>query len=266
MRNNCASKLYWLGNVAKTRIIYEILENTPEGIPVTIFDYGCGDGGDWPSILRDYPYLHLVGFEPGTSSFKKAVKRLTGYDAEILTGDAMSKLNINADFIVSFSVFEHVVNKNLFLQHAKRILSPGGSFYLNYDDGHFRNMLDLAEPVTWLPAIRACLRTLVSPLFAGVGRESGYQRRVCAALADRLMFEHGFTIERVDYHNLLSLKELAKTIPESQSEAFSQWWLDVELELNQRFCYSLEDKRFGDYVNLSRQMVSRTLCLRHHPV
>lgn len=261
--SECASKLYWLGNVAKTRIVLEVLEQSSRTAPVTIFDYGCGDGGDWPSILRDHPHLHLVAFEPGAASFGKAVKRLAGYDAAILTGDAMSTLNISADYIVSFSVFEHVVDPNLFLRHAKRILAPGGCFYLNYDDGHFRNVLDLAEPGTWLSALRARLRTLASPGLAGMGREAGYQQRVGAAVADRLVFEHGFVIERVDYHNLLSLKELAKTIPDAQRETFSRWWLDVELTLNQQFCHRLDGERFGDHVNLSRQMVSRTLCLRH---
>lgn len=263
--SECAIKLYWLGNVAKTRIVLEVLEKSSGTAPITIFDYGCGDGGDWPSILRDHPRLRLVAFEPGADSFGKAVKRLAGCDAEILTGDAMSTLDISADYIVSFSVFEHVVDPDLFLRHAKRILAPGGCFYLNYDDGHFRNVLNLAEPGTWLPALRARLRTLVSPALAGMGREADYQQRVDAAVADRRVFEHGFAIERVDYHNLLSLKELVKTIPDSQREMFSRWWLEVELALNRQFRYRLDDERYGDHVNLSRQMLSRTLCLRHRP-
>ena len=75
-----ASSLYWLGNVAKTRIVLEVLEQSSGSAPVTIFDYGCGDGGDWPSILRDHPHLRLVAFEPGADSFGKAVKRLAGCD------------------------------------------------------------------------------------------------------------------------------------------------------------------------------------------
>jgi SAM-dependent methyltransferase len=258
-----ASNLYWLGNVAKTRIVLELLEQSFGTKRVTIFDYGCGDGGDWPRILRDHPHLHLVAFEPGADSYGKAVKRLAGCSAEILTGDAMSTLNIRADYIVSFSVFEHVVDSDLFLRNAKRVLAPWGCFYLNYDDGHFRNVMDLAEPATWLPALRARLRTLISPWLAGIGWEAGYQQRFSAAVADRLVFEHGFVIERVDYHNLLSLKELAKVIPDGQRELFSHWWLDVELALNRQFCHRLDGERFGDHVNLSRQMVSRTLCLRH---
>lgn len=261
--SECSVKLYWLGNVAKTRIVQEVLEKSAGATPLTIFDYGCGDGGDWPSILHDHPHLRLIAFEPGGDSFGKAVKRLAGCNAEVLTGDAMTTLDISADYIVSFSVFEHVVNQNTFLCHAKRILAPGGCFYLNYDDGHFRNVLDLAEPATWLQALRARLRTLVSPVLAGMGREAGYQQRVNAVVADRLVTDLGFAIERIDYHNLLSLKELAKTIPESQREAFSRWWLDVELTLNQKFSCGLDAERYGDNLNLSRQMVSRTLCLRH---
>jgi len=264
--SECEGKLYWLGNVAKTRIVLEILEQSSGAAPVTIFDYGCGDGGDWPRILRDHPHLHLIAFEPGAAAFDKAVRRLAGYDAEILTGDAMPMLNISVDYIVSFSVFEHVVAPDLFLRHAKRILAPGGSFYLNYDDGHFRNVLNLAEPTTWLPALRARLRTLISPWLAGMGSETGYQQRVVAAVADQLVLERGFVIERVDYHNLLSLKELAKTIPDVQQEAFSRWWLDVELALNEQFCHQLDGECFGDHMNLSRQMVSRTLYLRHSSV
>jgi SAM-dependent methyltransferase len=258
------SSLYWFGNVAKTRIILELLEISYRNGPLTIFDYGCGQGGDWPNILHDHPQLRLVAYEPCTDSYSTAVKRLVGCNAEIFTGDSISTLDIRADYIVSFSVFEHVVDPSLFLRHAKRILASDGCFYLNYDDGHFRNVLDLAQPVTWLPAVRARFRTFVSPLMARIGMQRGYQQRVEAAVADRLAFEHGFAVERIDYHNLFSLKELAKTIPDSQREFFLRWWLDVEMTLNQQFCYQLDRRHsFGDDINLSRQMLSRTLCLRH---
>lgn len=40
------SKLYWLGNVAKIKIINDIATQIPVGTKTLIFDYGCGDGGD----------------------------------------------------------------------------------------------------------------------------------------------------------------------------------------------------------------------------
>lgn len=255
--------LYWLGNVAKTRIISELVARHPGPAPVTVFDYGCGDGGDWPRILADFSHLRLVAYEPGAHAYRKARQRLAGCNAEILTGDAMATLQLQADVIVSFSVFEHVVAPVTFLRHAKRVLAPGGIFYLNYDDGHFRNVLDLADKATWLSAIRARLRTLVSPFLARFGHQTGYQRRVEAAAADQLVAECGFAVERVDYHNLLSLKDLAKAMPSQLREDYSRWWLETEMELNRRFAVAWNEPRYGDSSNLWRQMVSRTLCLRH---
>lgn len=258
-----SERLYWLGNVAKTRIISELLAHCQGPELVTVFDYGCGDGGDWPRILGDNPHLRLVAFEPGAAAYRKACERLRGFNAKILTRDAMDSLDLQAEYIVSFSVFEHVVDQVHFLQNAKRVLAPGGLFYLNYDDGHFRNLLDLADSATWLPALRARLRTLVSPLLAAFHRETGFQRRVVAAAVDHLVAESGFRIERVDYHNLLSLKDLAKSVPESLREDYARWWLATELSLNDQFAIALEESHFGDSINLWGQMVSRTLSLRH---
>lgn len=256
-------RLYWLGNAAKSRVIDEILASNPGPEPVTVFDYGCGDGGDWPSILSEHPKLRLVGYEPYVPSCRKARERLRNHAAEILTGNDIDALPIKADYIVSFSVFEHVVHRADFLRHAKRILGPNGMFYLNYDDGHFRNFLDVSRPATWMPALRAWGRTAVSRPFAAFGLQSHYQRRVSAVDADRLVVESGFRIERVDYHNLICLKDLAKAMPEGHRQRYAAWWLDAEKMLNEQFHVHLPENRFGDSSNLWQQMLSRTLCLRH---
>lgn len=259
-----SQRLYWLGNAAKSRVIAEILAASPGPGPVTIFDYGCGDAGDWPHILADHPHLQLVGYEPYAPSCRRALERLNGYAAEMLSGNDIATLAIKADYIVSFSVFEHVVRRAEFLRRAKRILAPGGLFYLNYDDGHFRNLLEVSRPVTWLPALRAWARTVLSEPLATLGRQSHYQRRVMAEDADRLVTEAGFCIERVDYHNLICLKDLAKAMPKDLQQAFAQWWLGAEQTLNERFRAELATSLYGDHTNLWRQMLSRTLRLRHH--
>jgi len=256
-------KLYWLGNIAKTRIIDDILHSSSDrGGNVTIFDFGCGDGGDWPTILSENPFLYLVGYEPAEIS-KRAIERLTGHNAQILTGDAILKLEIAADFIVSFSVFEHVVNKISYLNHAKRLLSKNGVFYLNYDDGHFRNMLDLSNSSTWLPAIRSWFRTIISPSLAKLGVQTKYQQRVMQEEANQLVLDAGFQIYGVDYHNLASLKDLFKSIPYEQREAFAHVWLNLEHTLNRYFTYKDPSPINGDNINLWQQMPSRTLRLRH---
>lgn len=96
-------KLYWLGNATKSRVIAEILAASPGPEPVTIFDYGCGDGGDWPHILADNPHLQMVGYEPYTPSSSLARKRLNGYAAKILGGEEIAELAMQADYIVSLA-------------------------------------------------------------------------------------------------------------------------------------------------------------------
>jgi SAM-dependent methyltransferase len=257
------SRMYWVGNVAKSGIIGEIFDAHPGPASITIFDYGCGEGGDWPRVLADYPHVRLVGYEPHEPSARRARARLQGLQAEIHTGDAIETLNLSADCIVTFSVFEHVVDRKQFLAHAKRLLAPSGVFYLNYDDGHFRDRLDLADIGTWSPALRAFARTVISGPAAAVGQRSKYQRRVEARDADRLAAAAGFRIERVDYHNLLDLKGLAKTLPLELQEDYVRWWLAAERTLNDRFLVHLATPRYGDTANLWNQMVTRTLLLRH---
>ncbi len=256
-------RLYWVGNVAKSRVIDEILSAQAASGPIRIFDYGCGGGGDWKRILSDHSHLRLVGYEPNEESAARARRNLSGLPAEIFTADAIQTLDLTADYIVSFSVFEHVVDRRQFLAHAKRLLAPAGVFYLNYDDGHFRNWLDLAQINTWLPALRSLARTLVSGPAASIGRHSKYQRRVAASEANCLVVEAGFHIVRIDYHNMSDLKELAKTMPKDLQEEYTRWWMAAEKELNTRFRLDLARPRYGDLTNLWQHMGTRTLILRH---
>ena len=254
-----SQKHYWLGNVAKNRVISKILGDNLDTLKIIIFDYGCGDGGDWPQVLRDNDYLQLVGYEPNRPKYERAVYRLANLNAELFTGDTIESLDIKADYIVSFSVFEHVVNKMEYLYHARRLLADHGLFFLNYDDGHFRNVLDLQDYTTWIPAIRPRFRTLISPLMAKLGDESNYQRRVIAEEVDQMVKRAGFSIEQVDYHNLACLKGLAKSIPDYKKQDFSSWWLDTEITLNDQFKFAMPNRNKGDHINLWLQMASRTI-------
>lgn len=52
-------RMYWVGNVAKSRIIGEILDAHP-ATTITILDCGCGDGGDWRRVLADRPDIRMA--------------------------------------------------------------------------------------------------------------------------------------------------------------------------------------------------------------
>jgi SAM-dependent methyltransferase len=254
------ARLYWYGNAAKIEIVEEIL-TAAAGRPVTVFDYGCGDAGDWPQILRDHPNVRLIGYEPGPNA-AVAAERLKGLDARISTGDDIETIQGPAGYIVSFSVFEHVYDRAAYLRHAKRILAPGGVFMLNYDDGHFRNVVDLARLREAIPEVRSRLHNILQPLLGAVGVRGNYQRRVPRGEADALIAAAGFAVAREAYHNVRSLKLLARGIAEEKRQDYARFWIGVEQELNRRFL-DRGNESMGDDANLWREMMSRTLWLRH---
>lgn len=254
--------LYWLGNSAKTKIIRDILQKTQNDQEVIIFDYGCGSGGDWPSILANHPNIKLFGYEPSQKSFELAKQRLGSFDAQLMTGESIDQLPCKADFIVSFSVLEHVYDKSHYLSTAKKYLNNNGLFYLNYDDGHFRNYLDLNQPNLWWYEIKEWIRNLLAQPLASVGKYSLFQQRVECRTIDELVNKFGFSAVEIFYSNLRSFKSLCKTLPKDKQEDFSIMWLEVEDTLNTKF--SLEGTIYlGDPTNIWSEMGSRTLVLRH---
>lgn len=254
--------LYWLGNSAKTKIIQDILEKILPNQEIVIFDYGCGSGGDWPSILANHPNIKFIGYEPSKKSFELAQKRLSKFDIQLLTADTISKLDFQADFIVSFSVLEHVYDRKFYLETAKKVLASQGLFYLNYDDGHFRNYLSLNEPNLFGSQIKEWINNLLAKPCASVGLVSYFQKRVERKDIDELVQEAGFSILQNFYSNLSSFKSLSKTLSPDKQKDFSILWLEVEEMLNDKFSQEGENY-YGDSTNLWSQMCSRTLVLQH---
>jgi SAM-dependent methyltransferase len=259
------NRLYWPGNSAKTIVIDEILRRAGDvqNEEILIFDYGCGGGGDWPAVLTDYPRLHLVGYDPDRKSYQTAGARLKGLKADIFTGNELQTLSFKADFIVSFSVFEHVYDRRRYLQTARKHLAEYGIFFLNYDDGHFRNTLDLNAPGLWPGQLKAWLHNLLAEPLARVGRTHLYQARVNRSRVDKLVSESGFQVVKAFYSNLGLLKGMFKTIPDDRREDFTRLWLDLESELNASFLVESRRETWGDTANLWQFMVSRTLVLCH---
>jgi SAM-dependent methyltransferase len=259
------TKLYWLGNAAKAKCIGEILRTVchhPAG-DILVFDYGCGNGGDWPSILADYPSIHLIGYDPSVEMIRAARTRLKGFNAKLLTGDELDVQQFKAHFIVSFSVLEHVYHRKTYLQTAKKHLRDDGTFYLNYDDGHFRNCLDLSRPEIWLQQIRGWLHNVLAYPLARLGIKSNFQARVERLAIDQLIAALGFRVVDVYYSNLTNFKRLYRTLPDDRCEAFMRLWMSIEDELNSRFLVESKEASLGDKSNLWRFMGSRTLVLQH---
>lgn len=254
-----AEKLYWLGNVAKVRVIREILRRS-RGRAV-VFDYGAGTGGDWPQILADHPQLELIAYEPCAPSAKKLRQLQSNRRATVV--EDLEAAQIQADYIVSFSVFEHVYDRRAYLTAARRRVADNGVMFLNYDDGHFRQSCDLSRPRTWPNALIEHTQNILAPLWPKIGRKHLYQARVNRNDCDALLAATGWRTADERYENLASYKQLSKAIPPDEASKFAHFWLESEERLNQDFRRQITPDR-GDATNLWREMASRTLEL--HPV
>lgn len=261
LQSDEARLLFWPGNIAKARIVGEILERAA-GRPVTVLDFGCGNLGQWPQVMRSHTTLRLIGYEPDPRAIAEALERARGLNAEVWGGDGLEKLTGDYDYIVSFSVFEHIHDRAGYLRTASRLLASHGTFFLNYDDGHFRHCLDPEAPAASLRMTREWLKNSLAPLWLWVGLTRWYQSRVTRSEADRLVREAGFVVRSERYENLLSFKDLAKTLPPEKRVEFADFWKEVEEVLNRRFLVHGEP-RLGDSANLWSVLGSRTLELVH---
>lgn len=255
--------MYWPGNAAKMEVLARLVGRLKSrDRPLKVFDYGCGSGGDWPRILAEVEGFELVGYEPHEKSANEARRRLGG-SARVLSGDSLSSLDLAADVIVSFSVFEHVHDRPAYLATAKRLLAPGGTFYLNYDDGHFRVALDVDRPGDWMHQGRVLMHNAMAPALARLGRTANYQKRVERADADAMVAAAGLCAEEAFYSNLGSAKALYKGLPEDRRQVFCRAWVDFERKVNETCLFEMPEMERGDTASLWSVMPSRTLVLRH---
>jgi SAM-dependent methyltransferase len=202
----------WFGNAAKMRIIGRITD----GQPKAVLDYGAGTGAAWAQVLRHHREIDLVCFEP---DLKRAAV-LRG-NVPVVYDLCPSDITERFDIIVSFSVLEHVYRRRAYLTHCHRLLKPGGTLFLNYDNGHFRSPGSRMEAV----------RNLLAPILPYIGMVNHYQASVLPEEADRLVAEAGFAVAEDRYENLPAFKAMARTV--TDRAAFGRLWLDAEARLNE---------------------------------
>ena len=259
--SSSVEKIFSTGNSAKTKILARILEESA-GRSILVFDYGCGVAPGWHQILDNYRNARYVGYDPDERSVEVAREALDGLNASVYTGKAIDEMAFKADYVTSLSVFEHVRDRVGYLRNAKRLLARDGTFFLNYDDGHFRSSINLDSPKTWYDGLRTWLHNKLSGTLAFAGYMSQFQSRVERWEVDGLVEDVGFMQTEAFYNNLACLKELYKNIDVDNRAALAELWVRFEDALNAEF---LEDGdcQWGDTANLWRVMRSRTLVLRH---
>lgn len=212
-------------------------------------------------MLNEIDNIKLYAFDPEPEALSEAQNKLESYNVEFLSTKALKNASFQADVIVSFSVYEHVYERENYLNTAFDHLESDGTFYLNYDDGHFRNTLSLNEPRKWYREVKVWVKNLLVEPLASIGLKSFYQSRVPRDRIDRAVKEAGFEISEAFYSNLEDFKGFVKTLSEDKKQQFMKFWIDTEKRLNDEFRLETSETNL-DPCNLWEIMGSRTLVLR----
>jgi cyclopropane fatty-acyl-phospholipid synthase-like methyltransferase len=153
----------WYGNIAKMRIIDEIVSSPGDKV---VLDFGAGTGGGWADTLQHHPEIKLYCYEPSRSAVTLA-ERVPS--ANIISQEKLNDGSLNVDYIVSFSVLEHVYDRRAYLEAVHKHLAKSGKLFLNYDDGHFRKALDLNAPAHWADNLREHLTNTWANVWPNLG-------------------------------------------------------------------------------------------------
>jgi 2-polyprenyl-3-methyl-5-hydroxy-6-metoxy-1,4-benzoquinol methylase len=248
---------YAQGNAAKAMVIDEIIDCS-RNESITIFDFGCGDGGQWTGALHDHDNISYIGYEPVAEQAARAEQQLPN---RVLIESGDQPPSVEADYVVSFSVLEHVVEREAYIDTLSRSLAPDGVAYLNYDDGHFRNTLDLNHPGRWPRQIKAWAHAHIGPLFAALGDSRRYQRRVQSANLHRHLSAAGLQVERSYFNNIADLKGIAGNVPPESRDDYTRRWVAFEKEINDMLGDTEGATTDGDDRLLWDAALSRTLVL-----
>lgn len=96
----------------------------------TILDFGCGNGEQTRSFVRDFPLV--VGADVGAPFLRAFRDRMrdeegTGVVAALrYDGRRLPLADHSVDQVVSFEVLEHVEDENAALSEIARVMAPGG--------------------------------------------------------------------------------------------------------------------------------------------
>lgn len=194
------------------------------GGSVSILDLGCGTARNFVALLKKHPGVRYVGVEPSPAACEQARHNLQGLNGTIHVMDGYDvdkSLNETFDVVVSFSVLEHVYQRERYLRCAKACLKAGGYFLINYDAGHFRHSTR-----------RDRVKNVIGPLFARAGNERYYQAFVPENEFQRIVQGVGFRVVDAKFFNS-GLKGIHKLIPNEHEAEYMEKWLGFEVWLNE---------------------------------
>lgn len=225
----------------------------------TVLDLGCGEAGYWAAPLLKNPNLKLSLFEPDKDRLRRASERISGKNLSYFSD--LREISSKFDLIFSFSVLEHVWDKDLFFKNISNLLEQDGEAIINYDDGHFRSHVYRNRSAFY--RTKNQLKTKLGPLWKVLGDYSKFQSPVNPQEVIRLLDKHGLYITHQEYSLLEDFKKFGKGLNQSELDAIYEALKNFELVLNKTYNQKyLGIEAFGQHNDLWSVMMSRTLLIK----
>jgi ubiquinone/menaquinone biosynthesis C-methylase UbiE len=132
---NCWSVTYedsWLQYLYFDRIHNGVLGLVDlKSTPGDIVDVGCGTGRLLRKIRERWPDARLTGIDPAEGMVKKAREMMPDSAFIVSSAESIPLPDTSADLIFSTTSFHHWSDQGQALREIRRILRPGGQFYLS---------------------------------------------------------------------------------------------------------------------------------------
>lgn len=114
--------------------IPKILKQHLQTIPISLADFGCGDG-PWFNILQREGYItadqpvFAIDLEP--QRLRRVQERFPWISIIVAPADSVPQIATGMlDLVISTMVMEHVPDETKYLREIHRVLKPGGKAYI----------------------------------------------------------------------------------------------------------------------------------------
>tara|TARA_B100000029_G_scaffold252880_1_gene249810 strand:- start:580 stop:1344 length:765 start_codon:yes stop_codon:yes gene_type:complete len=210
-------------SIVKTKILSRLWSLSQER-SLRILDVGCGNAEWLIPLLDNIKSIDYFGIEPGHSLVLQARINLPEHAHQIYQGrgeDISTMFHSSFDVIISRAVFEHVLNRDNFINSITRALLPGGTLLLTYGTNHFKE------------GLRTDVRNFVTAILARIGYDRYYASPVNRSYLMTSLQREGLQILEEKCYSLDDLKMAHKLISDPKiSSTVLLNWLQIEDAIN----------------------------------
>jgi cyclopropane fatty-acyl-phospholipid synthase-like methyltransferase len=198
------SKFFVIGEIEK------MLVQKPD---LVVADLGSGKSKNFVELLKKYPQMRYVGFEPNVSEAAHAREVLKQFsnasiEGRLGYGEGEERWHEKFDVVVSLSVLEHVKDLDTFLEFSIDLLKQGGRIIHLYDLGHALYPSNIKERFH----VALCNFSQKYSFVKKLIPETKFAAYVHLSHVKDVLQKNGIEVERVTWHNNPFLVALLKKI------------------------------------------------------